>query len=74
LLTAGQNQFILKMKRLSLMIALVAVASTVTDAGNYFPQEGKRSKAQTIKAERPMKKVARIKAVPIRAIRSNKSK
>lgn len=47
------------------MIALVAVASTAVDASNYFPQQGKETKSQTIKAKKPMKKVARIKAVPI---------
>jgi hypothetical protein len=62
------------MKRLALMIAFAAIATTALDASNYFPQEGKKttSKSQTIKAKKPIKKVVKKKALPVEDAKINK--
>lgn len=50
------------MKKLSLMMAFVAIVATAINANNYFPQQGKEkeTKSQTVKVKRPAKKKVRV--------------
>jgi hypothetical protein len=57
------------MKRIGLLLAFVAIASTALEAQQYIPkQDGKTAKTTVVKSKKPLKKVKKIKEAPVKKV------